>query len=32
MLFANELDQAKYEYDNMKRGIIIPINHGKYSG
>lgn len=31
-LFINELDAAKHEFDNMKRGVPIPIGHGKYSG
>jgi len=32
-LFVAELDAAKFEYDNnMKRSIIVPFSHGKFSG
>jgi len=31
-LFINELDATKHEFDNMKRGIPIPVNHGHFSG
>lgn len=32
VLFINELEATKHEYDNIKRGIPIPLQHGKYSG
>ena len=32
ILFVQELDATKQEFDNMKRVIPMPIGHGKYSG
>jgi dynein heavy chain len=32
VLFVQELDATKQEFDNMKRVIPMPIGHGKYSG
>lgn len=31
-LFISEMDATKHEFDNIKKGIPIPVNHGNHSG